>query len=308
MIRLLHLFSCYWYKYLKLICNKINVYFFVEINDDFCPNEQDYFPCRCSVDSIICSDSPISTIADIFKRKSYKTSQTMNLHLLLPPDGTFLPADLLSNHQITSKIIIICKDFISQRINIHQDAFRSSRNFISEFKIFACDSKGFDFLFMKDFRNMKSVEFNWNSNLHLANWTSFPLLSSLTHFYIYDSNGLDEWTQFSFFHNRLSYFAMYNNYVGDECTSRILSWLLESPSAETLEVLILQDNGLTKIPEEILFFKNLKIIALNNNCITNIHRKSFHSWPEVGLNLALNDIESIEDGAFEIGTITKMCM
>ena len=84
---------------------------------------------------------------------------------------------------------------------------------------------------------------------------------------------------------------------------RILNWTVQY-SANTLETLILDENDLTIIPLQLRSssFPKLQYISLNKQSsgIPLIPSGSFHVIsPNYTLSVDSNDIESIEEGAFQ---------
>jgi Leucine-rich repeat (LRR) protein len=88
--------------------------------------------------------------------------------------------------------------------------------------------------------------------------------------------------------------------------SAILSGILSDSGASPTSVLYLNNNSLTKVPEEIRLFKELVNVDLSFNQIDSVPTGSFDLSPlfpsnntQRELNLNYNPLDSIESEAFQ---------
>lgn len=87
--------------------------------------------------------------------------------------------------------------------------------------------------------------------------------------------------------------------------SAILSGILSDSGASPTSVLFLNNNNLTKVPEEIRLFKDIVNVDLSFNQIGSVPTGSFDLSPlfpsntQRELNLNYNPLDSIESGAFQ---------
>ena len=100
---------------------------------------------------------------------------------------------------------------------------------------------------------------------------------------------------------------LYNNEISDEKADEIVAKLTASNSADSLEVLDLNYNYLTRIPSQVgSAFPKLKSVVLRNNNILHIPSASFtFAYPLKSLSLNDNKIKTIESGAFEGKSISE---
>ena len=234
--------------------------------DEQCP--ADYSPCTCSAEStgelkVQCSNGvTMKEIRNIFSRTQYNPYELE----IIPSaeDVSTIPADLLENKS-ASEIKINCpsSDYI---LKIHQDAFRSSA--ISEFGtivISGCDLSQLDFAFLQGFDKLTVLQITYSSNIHLSGFFQLPNLANLELLDIDTCTGLnDETMSFPVLYNGLTALALTGNGLDDDAMSRALETILES-SAEKLEILTINQNPLTKIPDQIKEFTALSELYLGNN-------------------------------------------
>lgn len=223
-----------------------------------------------------------------------------SISVVVPLREQFIPADLLANYK--ARIISIeCEDEVIQKISIHPKAFRASQNFTRNFFISSCDVGQLDFTFLNGFHGLQLIRFILANNFHLAVWTSLPPLSHLTGLELFSSSGLDEWTSFPVLVQGLTEIFMHNTFLCDLSTDRILQWVIDSPSVNTLRYLHLDKNFLTRIPKQIRALSKLNKLVLTGNKITTIEKESIYrnSSTRCEIFLDVNEISNIEPGAFQ---------
>ena len=225
-----------------------------------------------------------------------------SIELWVNPKNLEIPANLLSRHFVTNEMHILCEDIGKQKIKIHPDAFRSSRNFTRFFRISWCDVRGLDFFFLKDFVYLEHLVLFLNAQVSSAEWLTLPTttLSNLANFYTTSSTGVEDWATFPVLIQGIIYMDISNNKISDLAVDRILQWILDSPSLKTLKKLCISQNALTEIPKKILLFESLQEIYLEFNPIHGIIRsgslKPFFTNSK--LHLEVTGINKIEPGAF----------
>ena len=217
------------------------------------------------------------------------------------------PTDLLGNHRAGS-IDIACPALlfsgeIGFSLQLHPQAFHSSKNTTQTLFINFCDINGFDFDFLAGFDQLTRISFLTVQKIDHANWTSFPsTLSSLAELHISSSStGLNDWTMFPQLSRGINILFLQSNDIQDDVINRILNWTLKY-SANTLERLSLFNNDLETIPWQLSSFPSLQYINLKNQKIgfEVIPRSSFRfTSPNYILEIDNNNIAIIEDGAFQ---------
>ena len=92
-----------------------------------------------------------------------------------------------------------------------------------------------------------------------------------------------------------------NNLIGDVAMDRILQWIIDSPSVNTLRSLVIAESALTKIPRQFSSFSALERIVLWRDPLnTTIRYGSLNfSYPVSVLCLESCGIKFIEPGAFQ---------
>ena len=256
-----------------------------------------------------CSNAPLSTIAKVFEQK--RNDDTIPIgyfQLLVQPNDLIISANLLTNHRVEFQIGIYCQALGTQRIMIDPDAFYKSRNFTFSVEISFCDLTGTSFDFLRGFVALKHLSLDSGANVHLANWTTFPILPQLDHLKIIYCTGLmgtsfyDFQSAFTPGKKGFSDIQLQGNEIGDEAMDRILQRVLKS-SAKSLYNLNIGNNHLTRIPSSVKSFQGLRLITLDNNLIKAIHSAAFPNSSSASLGLWLSfkscGIQVIDPAAFK---------
>ena len=223
-----------------------------------------------------------------------------------------LPSDVFGDHIVTNQIDLSCDLNIMgsnnsvRKLKIDPGAFRTSRNFTQVVKIIYCNIGELDFQFLADFKKMDSLILYSIVDIDRAHWNTFPPLFSLKDLLINQikSIELNEWKTFPSLVKGLANISLESCRISDVAMERILQWLIDSPTGNTLEQLNIQRNWLTKIPNQISLFRGLTRIFLGlqplmkktvirpemiNVCNHNI----------LHLGLASIDINYLEPGLFQ---------
>ena len=233
--------------------------------------------------------------------------------------------NVISNHQNHSElqiiystvyingITILCQNHSQDRWQMRENAFMSSWNLTHDLTVSQCDITGLNFHFLRGFNHLEELCFTNIVNVDLADWTTLPHLLKLVRLRISNSTGLDKWTTFPDLSNGLIGFDISNNFMGDIAMDRFLNWIRKCPNIiNTLKMLYIRGNELTKLPLDISSFKNLEIIDLSNNSFRVIRSGSFvfsnksnlSSYSQ--LNLSSCEIQTIEPGAFQGLTVLNI--
>ena len=272
----------------------------------YCPNGEDYSPCLCAPDWVLCGNIPMNTISRIFQQKEEQNRSAINVEnidIRIPSTDLVIPANLLAGHKVKNEITFHAISISSQKIRISPEAFLSSQNYIRIVKLNFFDLSGLDFFFLKNFKELVELIFNRNLNINLVLWDTLPPLNSLRSLNIYFCTGLNTWNQFPQLVNGLTQLALLGNNMDDFVTNRILQMILQS-SENTLEYLNLERNELTEFPSRhIQSFKRLKWIyaGFNPSMFTTVKTGSFDFLSNSSIKeifLVSTGIETIEPGAF----------
>ena len=270
-------------------------------------NEEVYWPCYCWDPGwgswVTCPYVPLSVIAQAFKEPV--GWNLTSIALIIPPTDEFIPANLLGGNVVQHGLELECQHSGSQRLTIHPDAFKASRNFVLSIKVKGCDLSGFNFSFLKHFCRLEALRFTKNANFHRAAWITFPPLPALHYFQVLNMQ-LDQWAHFPVLVNGLKTVDLGGNLIGNEAMDRILQWLLDSPSAKTLNVLNIVHTLLTEVPQKITSFKNFLELFMGQNPITTIRSGSIIANANVSdaanfgiIALHSCNIDAIEPGSFQ---------
>ena len=277
----------------------------LDINQTYCPGGLDYSPCVCSStvwgETVLCGGMPLTTITQLTKHQQKNIANEIEIfRLIIQYPEQLIPANFLADHRVMKQIYLECESSV-QQIKIDQDAFKSSGNFTKAIKINSCDTSGLKFHFLNGFHQLQELLFIMVSYVYLADWFSFPPLLGLKIFVTDFGTGVKEWSQFPYLENGLSEIWLISCGIDDIAIDRILEWLQNSPTKDTLTTLSIQKNAITTIPRQISSFKNLKQLDMSFNPLSPILPfKSFEmAIPHFHVTLLATDINTIETGAFQ---------
>ena len=271
---------------------------------------QDYAPCSCYMDSdnqifVDCQGVSIQNARDMFLRVNDTEIYSLSWSDPLA-DARYtygLPADFLGNTSVTGYIYIECdlnSNYVSAKKKLVIDplAFRLSQNSLTIFAVSSCN-----FVYQKDFNFLKGfnkLEELWIAVIDLTAFQYLPPLPSLQKLSIGSCPDVNEIAFPDLSPSKLKHLFLYNNEISDEKADEIVAKLTVSNSADSLEVLDLNYNYLTRIPSQVgSAFPKLKSVVLRNNNILHIPSASFtFAYPLKSLNLITNGLKTIESGAF----------
>lgn len=281
------------------------------INED-CPNTEDYSPCSCwlvftGVYVVECLDVSLDSVNDVFERTTPANLFVFSFRPTIAENAPFIPEDLIGNHH--AEIIDLFCASANYPMKLDENAFRSSAGYTTQLSIHDCDMNlmgGFDFSFLSVLASsLESLKFQSTLRIHLAAWNTLPALPKLTQFILFDNQGMNEWSNFPILVHGLDEISLSQRNsepVTDGGISRLLNWALES-SEETLRMLYLDYNALTKVPEQIQLFNQLYTLAIRNqpdSPLPSIETDSFvFSAPVRFFYLSSVGVETIEPNSFQ---------
>ena len=195
-----------------------------------CPYVEDYWPCECPLQDkyndvmLYCSKVPIEDIKDVFK----STTAADFKHIFLDPWNYWtvaIPEDIFVNHRVTDSIYVGYTEYrpINVPLQVHSDAFRSSRNSVKRFSIRAYDLTKLTFQFLSNFSQLTTFMIRESKNVDLS---TLPSLPSLCELMVKDSSGPNEWTVFPKFVKALEIINLQGSYLTDESMERISKWII----------------------------------------------------------------------------------
>ena len=273
-----------------------------DTNQTYCPGGLDYSPCFCTEENFLsCDGIPLNSIAQLFEKMN-STNEIENFELILQYSDQLIPANLLADHRVKNEMKLKCKNVFTQKLKIDRDVFNASRNYTDgAFLIDSCDLTGLDFFFLEGFDQLNELAFKRIANFHMANWYTLPHLPGLKVLNIYCAMGLNEWSQFPVLLNGLYEISLTFDAINDDAINRILQWLLDSPTANTLKELDIQRNALTEVPRMISYFKTLTNVYMAfNDLSSTLKSGSFKLATAVSsIELFWTGIEKIDPGAFQ---------
>lgn len=266
----------------------------------------EYYPCTLSTTpfyGVICQGVVWSEIPKAFN--NMKVLRFPRVDLYPGPSDDFIPADFTSNRSTIELNIVFPDPHNPVQVRIDRNAFRSSSSTLSKFVIENCDVSQLDLSFLTGFTNLTELIFSGTTNIHKCLPTMPYGFNHLVSLIIYLSKGMAELTTFPQLYVGLETFHVTGEYgrTPDDgaAAGRVLDWLVET-SSHTLKKLgqsAMED--LTEVPEQILSFKRLDTIHLENNAITTVKSGAFKfsSVPGKELSLSYNELSLIEPNAFQ---------
>lgn len=269
-----------------------------------CPNFENYSPCECSNRLmghwVTCENLPTEKIRSLFHEVLPGSISVLSLSFKTDPvdDLVILPSNLLSSHTI-QHLKLSCPS--KNRLQIDPNVFYSSTSYIRSLEISKCDMNQVDFSFMKGFSELRELTISNTANIDLAQWEEL-WVSNIT-------EAADMFTVPSTtdgFLGKLWRLDLSCNKMSDSTTSRILEGVLKS-SNDSLTILYLNQNKLSRIPKELSSFKILRYLDCSGQqspdgflITTGSLLFSLVPYENTFLNLILhsNNIRRIETGAF----------
>lgn len=260
----------------------------------------DFSPCTCAENNnvvlMVCDGIYGVDIRDAFSRPT-SINHIDEMHIYLPSDCGFFPADMLSGKTV-SKVSISGKncDF-----TIDSNAFASSSDNLTVFYLERVNLRFLDFAFLNGFSALTSFSVSFCPSIYALQ--SLPSLPTLKSFDIYRSVGSANMTDFPAGRSfaGLQKVSWIEGDLNDEVADVVFGAITQTSSAYTLDQIYLSDNLLTKIPTA---FSPLQIPAkyldIRNNKITVLKTGSvlFHVKTPENIILTNNPIAFVEPTAF----------
>jgi len=178
-------------------------------------------------------------------------------------------------------------------------AFESTKEIVTSVEVTNCDLTELDFKFLNGFSNLVTLIISSSQNL-AASFQTLPLLPKLSTLEIHHCSNLDQLTSFPILNGIQSFLLYENPDLGDESVDNILTWMGDSPNADSLVNLGLNANNLTKIPSGISKFTSLNSLELQNNKIPVVKTGELSfTAPVKSLFLYSDELETIEKDSFQ---------
>ena len=228
-----------------------------------CPNFENYSPCQCGCLNPIGGLSPISCkgldpegLRSLFTK--FRSARWDELNIEIPESNlTVIPENFLANHVVENRIIIDCPFESSFQLKIHPKAFNFQP--IKYFSLSFCHlTATVDYSFVIGFHQLTNFILFETPGIDLIDeWTK---LLPITCNHNNDSVTKNE-TDRPFGMNGFKEMVLTGVGMPESTVCRILKGLSRF-SADTLKILMIGGNELTKIPEEIKFFTSLEVLDI----------------------------------------------
>ena len=265
-------------------------------------------PCSCGFVlnslSVECYGISVESVRDEFQRLNDPNIYYLAGYLSSDDATISLPTDFLGNTSVTGGIYIShsIDDVKYPNLVINPLAFRASQKSLSrEFKVSNVDfGLQKDFNFLNGFDKLEQLSF-----LSAYNLTAFQYLPPLPSLQKLSVEHCEyQLNQIAFpdlSPAKLKNLQLWDNEISDEKADEIVAKLAASTSANSLEVLNLESNSLTRIPSQVgSHFPELHVINLRGNSISHISSSSLNfTSPYLELlHLSSNGLKTIENGSF----------
>lgn len=265
---------------------------------------EDYFPCSClmygdGTIQLVCDQVSVLEVENILNRTTTRDLYRFDWTLPATTDGSVnLPAGFFSNKR--AEMIRLASAFPTfTKLSIHPEALSSSRDYTNQLILSDCDLAPLSFDFLIDFQTLKQLNIYSSQNIQCLQ--TLPLLARLAEFDIFDCTGFEKLSSFPTDSLPvLETFKLNSNQLDDRVVGLILDTIAAS-SGDTLSFLSVNNNQLTRIPDQLAFFPRLSTFnAANNqiNLITN-GTLAFTAANVKAIYLPSNSLETIEPGAFQ---------
>jgi len=261
---------------------------------------------------IICEEVPIEQIKNVFHRTAFPTLTSVDLTIQpYKLSETLIPENILGNKRVSSITIGYSSGHSvnsSLSLQVHPEAFQSTKTFTKSFTVTSIDCSLLDFTFLSGFDQLTDLSF-WGVWKIQRCLSSLPSLKSLTTLSFGDSNGLSELYRSDLptltnglksitFNGEQYDFPDYA--LTTKSLDRVLDWLLISSSGTLESMTITKMTKLTQVPVQIPSFKALRKLWLYATNISTIKTGALaFPGPLYSLYLANNNIQEIEPGAFQ---------
>ena len=264
-----------------------------------------------STGGVYCIKGEIEEHAKVFSKTTPADVDTF--YLGIPPSvkDVLLPPNFLSSHRVIHSLCISCSKLTPTLLEIHSDAFNSSRRTLKTYFIIErCDLSRLDFTFLAGFRKLDTLHLANVSNIVRTNWSRMPVLPSLE---IYldiaekiELNDIDNDDDVLKFPVGLYKVELNYQHLGDELTDRILLNIFYS-SGKTLTILHISAANLTRIPRQLASFRKLNQLKIRCTApgakLKVIEPNSLNfSAPVTFVDIQNCGIEEIKPGAFRGNT------
>lgn len=232
-----------------------------------------------------------------------------------------LPEDFLGNTS-AKEIKIEIPSTYQQNLVVHPFAFRASQNYTISFEIRGYDlSLQHNFSFLDGFNSLEGLSINFAGDIsalkHLPVLSSLqtlrissdagnisaiqylPPLPSLQSLYVGGCTDLNKFPDLT--PAKLKKLSLIDDSIDDEKANNIITSLVASTSADSLELMSFMYNDLNTIPNLLpSAFTNLSTLYLSNNNISHLPYQSLvFASPVTDIDLSYNALTAIEGGAYK---------
>lgn len=269
-----------------------------------CPPELDYGKCTCvsleSDDSVnvTCVGKTNSQVQESFANAPNNIINSFELVPVIERGYLSITKDLLAGKKARNIFIASCP---LGSLEINPGAFDLSKDLTRTFTIRDCSIGSLDWQFINGFNKLATITLK--NVQEVQSIQTLPLLESVNQLAIIESTGLED-PLLRFPGSsipEIQSLILYNNTkLNDESANQILSTL----TTTALQSLTLTNSPLiTKVPENLKQFSNLKSIAMSANSIQSISANAFNfiSDSDILIDLDYNQVATIEKGAFSLG-------
>ncbi len=263
---------------------------------------EDYSPCNCGQDALGNLYVNCIEVLPIDIQAAFSNTTALDIYslvLILPAAGGNIPADLLSGKRALI-IDLLGPNSDSFQLVLDPGALRSSSSYTKQLVISKCNLVQLDFSFLRGFSRLEELRLDYATNIKPIE--NLPPLSSLSGLAIANSRGFEALVDFpAIAFSRLNRLYLYNDDLDDPSLTIILNAFASATSANTLQVVTLGNNRITRVPQQILSFPSLLDVAFTNNNISLVTTGAFSlSAPGIEkVYLNYNSLNAIEPGSFQ---------
>lgn len=259
----------------------------------------DFKPCFCTEipdlgQQVICYHVPFKDIQNAFATNT--NIRDLNKFELLPAptESDPLPANLLSNFRVRTIYLATC----NIAIEIDDNAFMSSLDYMEEFYIIDCDIDKLSWSFLNRFSKLNRLQLEFVNNIHSL--SSLPSIESVKLLSIVNSKGFELLADNFPSLKGLESLVMIDNL---ELKDSIVNSILSTNPTALKSLSLINSPSVSKVPDKVADLINLNSIDLSQCHIQSITSNSlaFSSRTVRSVNLKDVFLSSISDNAFENG-------
>ena len=260
-----------------------------------CPFDY-YSPCYCfqyGADlDIQCHYTTPERIQAAFELTPYKEHRSLIVYLASNSNFTFI-ANIISDKKV-SEIKIVCTSPTTPPGVIDVNAFRSSEDYTTEFRIEKCDLTNFQLDFLRNFNSLLKV---FIADSPMRSLASLPYLPKLNYVAVSNCPGFQTWYSPaqtpSMESISIGQIQAPDEHVIDSLLDVIVYY------KDRLKVLYLIDTGLSRIPEQVKAFTQLTSFRITIDTIPVVTTGALHLASKLDyLSLLFTSIQTFQVDAF----------